>query len=316
MEQSPRRSHRRFTGKGVRLAGEEQRSLSDKKRRGGFVDMGYALGYNKRPSAPTEREVRTMRSSHLEETWERYKKWGDQKARDFLITRFAYLVKITAGRVVTSLPPNVDRDDLISAGVIGLIKAIDQFDRERKVKFETYAIALIRGAILEMLREEDWVPRSVRERVKLLERTYLRMEGVLGRPATEEEVAAELEVDLDVLHHMLAEAGRAALLSLDDIVMTSEGNEKIHLSDVVQDAKANTVAEVEVKSVKSTLGDSIGRLPEREQLVISLYYYEGLTFKEIGKILSVSESRVYQLHTQAVIRMRGYLQRDFALFRG
>ncbi|HOK55308.1 MAG TPA: sigma-70 family RNA polymerase sigma factor, partial [Armatimonadota bacterium] len=123
-----------------------------------------------------------MQSSQLAEAWSRYKVWGDQKARDALITQYAYLVKITAGRVVTSLPPNVDREDLISAGVIGLIKAIDQFDTSRNVKFETYAIALIRGAILEMLREEDWVPRSIRERVKTLERTYLELEGRLGRP--------------------------------------------------------------------------------------------------------------------------------------
>src|SRR3972149_5093801 len=130
-----------------------------------------------------------MRSANLADVWEKYKNRGDQKARDALITEYAYLVKITAGRVVTSLPPNVDRDDLVSAGVIGLIKAIDQFDTERQVKFETYAIALIRGAILEMLREEDWVPRSIRERVKTLERAYLELEGRLGRPASDEEVA-------------------------------------------------------------------------------------------------------------------------------
>ncbi|MEI6915153.1 MAG: FliA/WhiG family RNA polymerase sigma factor [Armatimonadota bacterium] len=256
-----------------------------------------------------------MHSAEIEETWDRFKNWGDQKSRDALITRYAYLVKITAGRVVTSLPPNVDREDLVSAGVIGLIKAIDQFDRTRNVKFETYAIALIRGAILEMLREEDWVPRSVREKVKLLERTFLRLEALLGRPASEEEISRELEIDIDHFHTMLADAGRAALLSLDDIVLTSEGNEKIHLGDVIQDQRANIVADVELKSMKNTLGGCIERLPEREQLVISLYYYEGLTFKEIGKILNVSESRVYQLHTQAVIRMRGYLQRDVALFR-
>lgn len=256
-----------------------------------------------------------MNSSELEKNWERFKSWGDTKARDRLITRYSYLVKITAGRVVTSLPPNVDREDLISAGVIGLIKAIDQFDPERKVKFETYAIALIRGAILEMLREEDWVPRSVRERVKLLERTYLGLEGALGRPATDEEVSQELGIELDALHSMLADAGRAALLSLDDIVLTSEGNEKIHLGDVVQDSSVNILADVEDRSMKHTLGECIDRLPDREKLVISLYYYEGLTFKEIGAILGVSESRVYQLHTQAVIRLRGYLQRDVALFR-
>lgn len=256
-----------------------------------------------------------MPVANLGNVWSQYKLHGDQKARDTLITQYAYLVKITAGRVVTSLPPNVDREDLVSAGVIGLIKAIDQFDAGRQVKFETYAIALIRGAILEMLREEDWVPRSVRERVKTLERTYLELESNLGRPATDEEMARELGIEIDAFHSLLADTGRASLLSLDDIMLSSEGNESIHLADVVSDESANTAGEVETKEMQRTLGEAIERLPEREKLVIALYYYEGLTFKEIGKILGVSESRVYQLHTQAVLRLRGYLQRDVALFQ-
>jgi RNA polymerase sigma factor FliA len=255
-----------------------------------------------------------MPTANLGEVWTSYKLLGDQKARDLLIPQYAYLVKITAGRVVPSLPPNVEREDLVSAGIIGLIKAIDQFDTGRQVKFETYAIALIRGAILEMLREEDWVPRSVRERVKTLERTYLELESELGRPATDEEMAKSLGVEIDAFHSLLADTGRASLLSLDDVMISSDGNESIHLSDVVRDESSNTVAEVEVKAMQQALGVAIERLPDREKLVIALYYYEGLTFKEIGKILGVSESRVYQLHTQAVLRLRGYLQRDVALF--
>ncbi|MDO8681990.1 MAG: FliA/WhiG family RNA polymerase sigma factor [Armatimonadota bacterium] len=255
-----------------------------------------------------------MRSANLSQVWLSYKNRGDQKARDALITEYAYLVKITAGRVVTSLPPNVDRDDLVSAGVIGLIKAIDQFDTERQVKFETYAIALIRGAILEMLREEDWVPRSIRERVKALERAYVELESELGRPAEDDEVAKALELSLEDFHKLLSDTGRASLLSLDDVVLTSEGNERIHLVDVVYDESADTVAEVEINEMKNALSVGIDRLPERERLVIAVYYYEGLTFKEIGRILQVSESRVYQLHTQAVLRLRGYLQRDVAMF--
>lgn len=251
---------------------------------------------------------------NLQAAWHKFKVGGDMKSRDALISHYAYLVKITAGRVVTSLPPNVERDDLISAGIIGLIKAIDQFDTKREVKFETYAIALIRGAILEMLREEDWVPRSVRERVKALERTYLDLEGRLGRPATEEEVAEAMGIEIDSFHVLLADTGRASLLSLDDVVLSGDGNEKIHLADVVYDENADTSLDVESGAVKQSLGEGIDRLPDRERLVIALYYYEGLTFKEIGKILEVSESRVYQLHTQAVLRLRGYLQRDLALF--
>jgi len=255
-----------------------------------------------------------MAVNDIQSLWREFKVEGDVRARDTLIQHYAYLVKITAGRVVSSLPPNVDRDDLVGAGIIGLIKSVDQFDAGRQVKFETYAIALIRGAILEMLREEDWVPRSVRERVKALQKTYLELEGRLGRPATDEEVADAMGLEMDAFHSLLADTGRASLLSLDDIVVSSEGNESIHLADVVCDASADTSGDVESGAVKKSLGDGVDQLPDREKLVIALYYFEGLTFKEIGRILEVSESRVYQLHTQAVLRLRGYLQRDLALF--
>ena len=278
-----------------------------------LVDIPNKLRYNTLEFIWAERAFR-MNPGKFAELWRRFKGWGDHRARDALINEYAYLVKITAGRVVTSLPPNVDREDLISVGIIGLIKAIDQFDVSREVKFETYAIALIRGAILEMLREEDWVPRSVRERVKTLERAYVDLEMSLGRPAIEQEVADSLGMNIDEFYQLLADTGRASLLSLDDVVLSSEGNEKIHLSDVIHDEGTNTLSEVEVQEMKRSLGVAIDRLPEREKMVIALYYYEGLTFREIGKILSVSESRVYQLHTQAVIRLRGYLQRDVALF--
>ena len=251
----------------------------------------------------------------MEEAWRRFKTQGDQKARAAIIDNYAYLVKITAGRVVSSLPPSLERDDLVSAGVVGLIKAVDQFDTNRQVKFETYAIALIRGAILEMLREEDWVPRSIRERVKLLERTYLQMETQYGRPPSEHEVARELNMTLEDFNKLLVETGRTNLLSLDDILVGSEGSEKLHLADVIADGEAGPSTQVESIEMKRALTGGIDRLPEREKLVIALYYYEGMTFKEIGKILTISESRVYQLHTQAVIRLRGYLQRDNALFK-
>ncbi len=255
-----------------------------------------------------------MSSYELTTAWQRYKQQGDARSRDAIINQYAYLVKITAGRVVSNLPPSLEREDLVSAGVVGLIKAVDQFDTGRQVKFETYAIALIRGAILEMLREEDWAPRSIRERVKLLERTYLQLETNLGRPPTEEEVARTLNLSLEEFHKLLVDTGRTSLLSLDDVLVGTDGGEKLHLADVVRDDGPGPVSEVEMRERKRSLAIAIERLPDREQLVIGLYYYDGLTFKEIGKILTISESRVYQLHTQAVIRMRGYLQRDTALF--
>lgn len=255
--------------------------------------------------------VRTM-----EEAWRRFKAHGDARARASIIDNYSYLVKITAGRVVSNLPPNLDREDLFTAGAMGLIKAVDQFDPGRQVKFETYAIALIRGAILESLREEDWVPRSVRERSKSLERALFELEVQLGVPPTESQIAQHLGVSIDDLNKMISDAGRGAVMSLDDVILGGDGGERLHLGDVVPDDGATPSSDVEVRERIRQLGVAIDRLPERERLVIALYYYEGLTFKEIGKVLSVSESRVYQLHTQAVLRMRGYLGRDQELFRG
>ncbi len=259
----------------------------------------------------------TLSPNEVAGLWSRFKITRDQKSRDGLINHYSYLVKITSGRVVTSLPPNLERDDLISVGVVGLIKAVDQFDPGRQVKFETYAIALIRGAMLEMLREEDWVPRSIRDNVKNLERTYHKLEVSLGRPATENEVAAELNITIDDLQHILSNTSRASVMSLEDALSGGGGGdgENLQLADVLADDSASVTTQVERTERKKMLTIGIDRLPDRERLVISLYYYDGLTFKEIGKVLTVSESRVYQLHTQAVLRLRGYLQRDAPLFQ-
>src|SRR5256885_6601173 len=154
--------------------------------------------------------MKAMSTFELQDTWRRFKNYRDLRAREELITHFAYLVKITAGRVISNLPPSMERDDLVSAGVMGLIKAVDQYDTTRQVKFETYAIALIRGAILETLREDDWVPRSIRERVKLLERTYMSLERTLRRPATEDEVAEALNLQPEEFQRLLVEAGRTS----------------------------------------------------------------------------------------------------------
>jgi RNA polymerase sigma factor for flagellar operon FliA len=251
----------------------------------------------------------------IEDAWKRFKAHRDPHARAFIVDNYAYLVKITAGRIVTNLPPNLEREDLYTAGSMGLIKAVDQFDPGRQVKFETYAIALIRGAILESLREEDWVPRSVRERAKALERTFFELEVKQGSPPTEAQVASHMGINQDELAKMMADTGRGSVLSLDDLIMGNEGSERLHLADVIPDDGAGPSADAETRERIRQLGVAIDRLPEREKLVIALYYYEGLTFKEIGKVLTVSESRVYQLHTQAVLRMRGYLGRDQELFR-
>jgi len=256
-----------------------------------------------------------MQPYQLQDCWKRFKIYQDQTSRSELIDHYKYLVKITAGRVVSSPPPGLDRDDLVGAGVQGLIKAIDQFDFTRAVKFETYAIALVRGAILEMLRDEDWVPRSVRERLKLLERTHMDLEAKLGRPPREVEIAEAMALTLEDYHQVLIQLGRTSLASIDDILSSNENDDQLRVSDLIEDKMTYPEGEVHGREIRRLLAESIERLPEREHLVISLYYYEGLTFKEIGKVLGVSESRVYQLHTQAMVRLRVGLAENISMFQ-
>ena len=254
-----------------------------------------------------------LSNDRLRRAWSDFKVGQDPNARVEIINHFAYLVKITSGRLVTSLPGGLDRDDLVGAGVVGLIKAVDQFDPSRDVKFETYAIALIRGAILEMLREEDWVPRSIREKLRALEKTQRALERKTGRPATDREIAEEMSISVQEVSELLVRVGRTTVYSLDDILTNTEGDEAINYKDMIVDENANPSGEMEGREIRKLLGDGIDRLPERERLVVALYYYEGLTFKEIGKVLTVSESRVYQLHTQAMGRMRNYMQQEGGL---
>ena len=247
----------------------------------------------------------------LAKLWHEFKVQQCQDARSQIIQRFAHLVSITAGRLFGPMPSGVERDDLVSAGIMGLIKAVDQFDPTRGIKFETYAITLIRGAILEMLRGDDWVPRLVRDQQKQLKQAYMRLESQLGRPATEEEVAQELGISTEKLDKLLTNIGRANLLSLDDLRM---GSEQQRIVDLLPADEMSPLDNVAGREQKRTLASAVDRLPDRERTVVSLYYHEGLTFKEIGCVLTVSESRAYQLHSQAVTRLRSYLEPEAELF--
>jgi len=246
----------------------------------------------------------------LQRTWIEYKVYKSQDARVELINHYSYLVKITSGRLVTSVPNGLDRDDLVSAGVIGLIKAVDQYDPTRDVKFETYAIALVRGAILEMLRDEDWVPRSIREKLKALDKANQKLETEYGRPPSHRELSDYLGYSEQEVSDLLVRVGRTSVYSLDDIVGGggSEGDDNIHFVEMIVDEDADTDGQLEGQELRRAMAAGVDRLPERERLVIALYYFEGLTFKEIGKVLTVSESRVYQLHTQAMGRLRNFLK--------
>jgi RNA polymerase sigma factor for flagellar operon FliA len=249
----------------------------------------------------------------LKRSWIDFKVYKNPDARVELINHYSYLVKITSGRLVTSLPGGLDREDLIGAGVIGLIKSVDQFDPTRDVKFETYAIALIRGAILEMLRDEDWVPRSIREKLKALDRTNMALETQLGRPPTEIEIAEAMGITTQEVGELMVRVGRTNVYSLDDVLGSSDGDDHIHFVELIVDENSNTSGEIEGREIRRILSAGVDRLPERERLVVALYYFEGLTFKEIGKVLGVSESRVYQLHTQAMTRLRTFMRQEGAV---
>lgn len=249
-----------------------------------------------------------LTQEQLSKAWQEFKVFRSPNARVDLINHYAYLVKITSGRLVTSLPSGLEREDLIGAGIVGLIKAVDGYDPTRDVKFETYAIALIRGAILEMLRSEDWVPRSIREKLKALDRAVILLETRLGRPANEQELADELRITRQEVSELMVRMGRTNVYSLDDVLSGADGDENVHFVDMLADDSSDTGGEIEGREIRRLLADGVDKLPERERLVVALYYSEGLTFKEIGKVLTVSESRVYQLHTQAMSRLRSFMR--------
>ncbi len=243
--------------------------------------------------------------------WLQYKEGHVLEARDELIVHYAHLVKYVANRLAINLSSVVEVDELISYGIEGLIDAIEKFDHKRNIKFETYAITRIRGSIIDGLRSMDWVPVSVRQKGKELERTYNALESRLGRSATDAEVAKEMGLSLNDFTALLREVAASTIISLDDFIPGEDGdNRKKRIVDMLEDENAGDAVELlQLGEVKELLAQTIARLPEKEKTVIGLYYYEGLTLKEIGAVLSLSESRISQLHTKAIMRMRGSLSK-------
>lgn len=240
----------------------------------------------------------------LQDLWASYKATGDERAREGLILHYSPLVKFVAGRVGSGLPKNVDQSDLISFGTFGLIDAVDKFEPERGFKFETYAVNRIKGAILDELRALDWVPRSVRSRAREIQRTMAELEHRNQRTATEDEVAEAMEVPLDTLRDHLGEIANLGFVALDELLNPSE-RESGSMSEMIADpAAVDPSGSFEKEETRYLLADSINRLPDRERLVLTLYYYEGLTLAEIGGVLSVTESRICQIHTKAVMSLR------------
>ncbi|OFZ21091.1 MAG: RNA polymerase subunit sigma [Bdellovibrionales bacterium GWB1_55_8] len=229
--------------------------------------------------------------------------------RERLVLEYAPLIKYIAQKIAARLPANIELDDLMSSGVIGLMDAIEKYDSNRDNKFKTYAEFRIRGAILDELRAQDWVPRSVREKAKLLERCYNKIEQQKGRQATDEEVCEELKITQDEYHDLLNQVRSVSLLSYDDILNFSKSDKRLLHGAGENGSKVPTpFSEVTLASIKRMIADSIRDLPEKQRLVLSLYYYEDLNLKEIGKVLDVTESRVSQLHTQAILRLKSKLR--------
>ena len=231
--------------------------------------------------------------------WRSYKKEKKVEVRDQIVEHYLPLVNIIAGRLAIGLPSHVDRDDLISSGFFGLLDAIERYDYLRGNKFETYAGVRIRGSMLDYLRSKDWIPVSMRQKIRKYEQVVTTLEGRLGRPATNQELADELHISVQELQGLESQLNVATIIPLEEYI-------KIETPHGGQLSPQESAERHELQEI---LANAIDKLPERERVVVSLYYYEELTLKEISLILHLSEARISQLHTKAVFRMRGYLSR-------
>jgi RNA polymerase sigma factor FliA len=232
-----------------------------------------------------------------------------KKKSDAVIMQYAPLIKYIATRIAARLPMHIEIQDLINSGVLGLMDAIEKFDPDKGVKFETYAEYRIKGSILDSLRALDWVPRSVRKVATLLENTYADLEKKLGRPARDEEVAEAMDLEVEKLHKLMSRVSHVAMVSLD---RDTRNNTQTSLLDrLINPDDASGFDKLDTEELRDVLAESVERLPEKEQAVVSMYYYNEMTMKEIGKTLNLTESRVSQIHTKAVLRLRGKLRKFY-----
>ena len=247
----------------------------------------------------------------IKKAFELYRRTGDMKVREKLLVNYLALPKLVAARMIISLPPSVKIDELISAGLMGLVKAIDRFDPEVGVKFETYAIPRIKGAIFDGLRELDWAPRSVRSKARMLEDTMQKLTGKLGRSPGDDELAEELGLDMDSYFQLLDDTSVVTLMSLDDTITSRQGESMSLFEMVESEEQESPLFGVERSDLKKATIEAIKKLSEQEKLVIALYYYEELTLKEIGTVMEITESRVSQIHTKAILSLRAQLTAAF-----
>ncbi len=262
-------------------------------------------------SRSAQRKVMPRNSADDQEImqlWQQYKAQpNNPQLREKLILKYLHLVRYVVSRLPISLPVSIAQEDLVSYGTMGLMEAVERYDLSRGLKFETYAVTRIRGSIIDQLRFQDWVPRGVRKRAKDVSEATARLEEKLGRTPTEDELADELGINKAKLKTILAESNNL-LISLDESRGDDSSGSNASLMDLVEDKNSpDPQAELEAGELRRRLAEAIGRLPEREKLLIALYYHENMTLKEIGEVISVSESRVCQLHAQAILRLRGTL---------
>ncbi len=243
-----------------------------------------------------------------DELWKLYKKKKNPGIRDYFVKQYAPLVKYVAGKVAIGMPHNVEFDDLVGFGIFGLFDAIEKFDPTKHVKFKTYAVTRIRGAIFDELRSIDWVPRSVRQKTRELEEIVRVLESNLGRSATDKEISDAMGMTIEDFQQLTLKISGTSILSLNDVWYTGEDNDKISIAESIEaPSNLNPDIIVEKEEIKRVIVDAINDLPEKEKKVLILYYYEDLTLKEIGQVLEVTESRISQLHTKAIMRLRAKL---------
>jgi RNA polymerase sigma factor FliA len=246
--------------------------------------------------------------------WAKFRQTNNPEMRDKLLADYLPLVKNVAGRLAAGFPKSVEINDLVNTGVIGLIEAFNNFDPGRGVKFETFAVPRIRGAILDELRALDWVPRSTRAKARSIDKAVNKLENQLGREPSETELARTLQISMEDLHYALKDVSVTSLLSLDELICREDDNRQVPRIETVENTTTvDVLDDMEKTELRVFLIHAISNLSEQERLVVSLYYYEELTLKEIGEIMLISESRVSQIHTRAVIRLRSMIRDKFAI---
>ncbi len=253
-------------------------------------------------------QIQVVNNEEEDSLWLEFKRTKSSQLRDKLIRQYMPLVKYVAGKVSVGLPASMDFDDLVGFGQFGLLDAINKYDLEKGVKFKTYAVTRIRGAIFDEMRQLDWVPRSVRQKSREIEETISELESKLGRTATDQEIAQQMNLSEEEYHQTIMKVSASSIVSLNDVWNSGDDSDHLSIGDTIESPSSlNPDVQVEREEIRKVIIQAINELPEKEKMVIVLYYHEDLTFKEIGQVLEVSESRISQLHTKANLRLRAKL---------